>query len=161
MAWKRIVLGTLAQVLPVPCVAALQVFRQLSGGQCRLPARQRCGEYDNRTQGCAVIQHFERSFPILSRKKHQIISMHRVKPCGRINVNIIGQRRTVPCVILCQSARAAVRVCNSPFHAWFWSHKHKLGEKKAIIAVARKLLKLIYLLLSTNQVYRPPAFARR
>lgn len=63
--------------------------------------------------------------------------------------------------ILCQSAWAAVRVRNSPFHTWFWSHKHKLGEKKAIIAVARKLLKLIYLLLSTNQMYRPPAFARR
>ena len=43
VAWKRIVSGTLAQVLPVPCVAALQVFRQLSDGQCRLPARQRRG----------------------------------------------------------------------------------------------------------------------
>lgn len=59
--------------------------------------------------------------------------------------------------VLCQAAWAAVSVRNSPFRAWYWSHKHKLGEKKAIIAVARKLLKLIYLLLSTNQLYRPPA----
>ena len=58
--------------------------------------------------------------------------------------------------ILCQSAWAAVSVRNSPFRAWFWSHKSKLGEKKAIIAVARKLLKLIYLLLSTGQLYQAP-----
>lgn len=58
--------------------------------------------------------------------------------------------------ILCQAAWAAVSVRNSPFRAWYWSHKHKLGEKKAIIAVARKLLKLIYLLLSTEQFYRSP-----
>lgn len=58
--------------------------------------------------------------------------------------------------ILCQAAWAAVSVRNSPFRAWYWAHKHKLGEKKAIIAVARKLLKLIYLLLNTGQYYRPP-----
>ena len=58
--------------------------------------------------------------------------------------------------ILCQAAWAAVSVRNSPFHAWYWSHQHKLGRKKAIIAVARKLLKLIYLLLSTGRLYQPP-----
>ena len=58
--------------------------------------------------------------------------------------------------ILCQAAWAAVSVRNSPFHAWYWSHQHKLGQKKAIIAVARKLLKLIYLLLSSGRLYQPP-----
>ena len=58
--------------------------------------------------------------------------------------------------ILCQAAWAAVSVRNSPFHAWYWSHQHKIGQKKAIIAVARKLLKLIYLLLSTGRLYQPP-----
>lgn len=58
--------------------------------------------------------------------------------------------------ILCQAAWAAVSVRNSPFHAWYWSHQHKLGQKKAIIAVARKLLKLIYLLLSAGRLYQPP-----
>ena len=59
--------------------------------------------------------------------------------------------------ILCQCAWAAVSVRNSPFRTWYWAHKHKLGEKKAIIAIARKLLRLIYLLLSRNQMYQPPA----
>ena len=58
--------------------------------------------------------------------------------------------------ILCQAAWAAVKVRNSPFHDWFWSHQHKLGQKKAIIAVCRKLLMLIYLLLQTKQYYQPP-----
>lgn len=58
--------------------------------------------------------------------------------------------------ILCQAAWAAVKVRYSPFHDWFWTHKHKLGQKKAIIAVSRKLLMLIYLLLNTGQMYQPP-----
>lgn len=58
--------------------------------------------------------------------------------------------------ILCQAAWAAVRVRGSSFHAWFWSHQRKVGQKKAIIAVARKLLKLIYLLLSAGELYKPP-----
>ncbi len=57
--------------------------------------------------------------------------------------------------ILCQAAWAAVKVRNSPFHDWFWSHQRKLGQKKAIIAVSRKLLMLIYLLLQTREAYRP------
>lgn len=55
--------------------------------------------------------------------------------------------------ILCQSAWAAVRSRNTPFGHWFWSHQGKLGKKKAIIAVSRKILALIYLLLQTDQFY--------
>ena len=58
--------------------------------------------------------------------------------------------------ILCQAAWAAVKVRGSPFHNWFWSHQRKIGQKKAIIAIARKLLMLIYLLLNTGQMYRQP-----
>ena len=57
--------------------------------------------------------------------------------------------------ILCQSAWAAVKVRNSPFHAWFWSHQGKLGKKKAIIAVARKILVLCYKLLKSEEFYDP------
>lgn len=55
--------------------------------------------------------------------------------------------------ILCQVAWVAVRVRGSPFHAWFWSHQGHLGRKKAIIAVARKILKLIYRLLESGLPY--------
>ena len=58
--------------------------------------------------------------------------------------------------ILCQAAWAAVKVRGSPFHTWFWSHQRKIGQKKAIIAISRKLLMLIYLLLDSGQMYAPP-----
>jgi len=61
--------------------------------------------------------------------------------------------------ILCQAAWAAVKVRNSSFHDWFWTHQHRIGQKKAIIAISRKLLLLIYLLLHTGQFYTPPAKA--
>lgn len=56
-------------------------------------------------------------------------------------------------IILCQVAWVAVRVRGSPFHTWFWSHQGRLGRKKAIIAVARKILKLIYRLLESGKPY--------
>lgn len=55
--------------------------------------------------------------------------------------------------ILCQVAWVAVKVRGSPFHAWFWSHQGHLGRRKAIIAVARKILKLIYRLLESGLPY--------
>lgn len=55
--------------------------------------------------------------------------------------------------ILCQVAWASVRVRNSVFSQWFWSHQGKLGKKKAIIAVARKILTLIYKLLKSGEFY--------
>lgn len=55
--------------------------------------------------------------------------------------------------ILCQVAWASVRVRKSSFAIWFWSHQGKLGRKKAIIAVARKILALIYKLLKSGEFY--------
>lgn len=55
--------------------------------------------------------------------------------------------------ILCQVAWAAIRVRKSSFALWFWSHQGKLGKKKAIIAVARKILTLIYKLLQSGEFY--------
>ena len=57
--------------------------------------------------------------------------------------------------ILCQVAWAAVRTRGSNFARWFWSHQGKLGRKKAIIAVARKILVLIYSLLKSGEFYDP------
>ena len=57
--------------------------------------------------------------------------------------------------ILCQAAWSAVRVQNSGFSSWFWSHQGHLGKKKAIVAISRKLLKMIYILLEKEQYYDP------
>ena len=59
--------------------------------------------------------------------------------------------------ILVQCAWAAVKTRNSKFANWFWSHSARIGRKKAIIAVARKLLVTIYTLLETGETYNPLA----
>ena len=55
--------------------------------------------------------------------------------------------------ILCQVAWSAVRTRKTPFGMWFWNNQGRLGKKKAIVAVSRKILSLIYYLLSTGQFY--------
>ena len=58
--------------------------------------------------------------------------------------------------ILVQCAWAAVKKRDSEFQKWFWPRQCRLGRKKAIIAVARKLLYILYTLLSRNASYSPP-----
>jgi transposase len=57
--------------------------------------------------------------------------------------------------ILCQAAWAAVKSRDNPFRDWFWSHRWKLGEKKAIVAVSRQLLTTVYALLKNEAFYDP------
>ena len=58
--------------------------------------------------------------------------------------------------ILVQCAWAAVKKRESEFRNWFWPRQIRLGRKKAIIAVARKLLYILYTLLSRGVPYLPP-----
>ena len=58
--------------------------------------------------------------------------------------------------ILVQCAWAAVKKRGSEFQQWFWMRQSRLGRKKAIIAVARKLLYILYTLLNRGVLYSPP-----
>ena len=55
--------------------------------------------------------------------------------------------------ILCQVAWVAVKSRKTPLGNWFWSHQARLGKKKAIIAISRKILTLSYALISNNTFY--------
>jgi transposase len=57
--------------------------------------------------------------------------------------------------MLVQCAWGAVKCRSSEFAKWFWVRQGRIGQKKAIIAVARKILSLLYLLLQTGQLYDP------
>lgn len=59
--------------------------------------------------------------------------------------------------IMCQVAWVSVYARKSSFHDWFWVRQSKLGRKKAIIAVSRKMLTLCYTLLQNMQVYSYPS----
>jgi transposase len=55
--------------------------------------------------------------------------------------------------VLCQCAWAAVKTRGTRLSNWYWRNVKRLGEKKAIIAVARKLLRYVYCMLSTGELY--------
>ena len=55
--------------------------------------------------------------------------------------------------VLCQVAWVAVKSRKNYLGTWFWSHQAKLGKKKAIIAVSRKILSLAYTLIANDTLF--------
>jgi len=55
--------------------------------------------------------------------------------------------------ILIECAWAAVRARNTRLSNWYWSNVGRIGTKKAITAVARKLLVYIYAMLKSGMMY--------
>ena len=72
---------------------------------------------------------------------------------GKIKSKKILKGNTYVKAILCQCAWTAVRARNTRLSNWYWRNAKRLGEKKAIIAVARKLLCYIYHIISTGKPY--------
>jgi transposase len=60
--------------------------------------------------------------------------------------------------ILCEVAWSVTRNRNSYLASWYWRVKQRRGAKKAIIALARKLLVIIYTMFKTNAQYDETAF---
>lgn len=55
--------------------------------------------------------------------------------------------------VLTECAWAATKTRNTRISNWYWSNVKRLGEKKAITAVARKLLVYIYAMLNSGELY--------
>jgi len=55
--------------------------------------------------------------------------------------------------VLTECAWAAVRTRYTRLSNWYWSNVKRLGEKKAITAVARKILVYIYAMLKSGEMY--------
>lgn len=92
------------------------------------------------------------------KDSQHLCSWAGLSPRNDESANKIKSRKILPGnpylkSILCQCARVAVRQRNNPFNSWYWSHKNKIGDKKSIIAVSRKMLKLIYHLIVTDTLY--------
>lgn len=60
--------------------------------------------------------------------------------------------------ILCEVAWSITRMRNSYLSKWFWKVKQRRGAKKAIIALARKILVIIYNLLKNKTFYDETIF---
>ena len=60
--------------------------------------------------------------------------------------------------MICECAWAAVRVRDSYLSKFYWKVKQRRGAKKAIVALARKILVIAYNLLKNNDVYKEEKF---
>lgn len=60
--------------------------------------------------------------------------------------------------ILCEVAWVIARQKNLYLSGWYWRLKQRIGAQRAIVALARKLLVIIYTMLKTNQPYDEQRF---
>jgi transposase len=74
---------------------------------------------------------------------------------GKLKCNRILHGNPYVKSILCQAAWSAVYTRKSSFCDWYWKNQARMGRKKAIIAVARKMLSLCYKLLQSGEFYDP------
>ena len=61
--------------------------------------------------------------------------------------------------IICECAWSAVRMRDTYLSKFYWKLKQRRGAKKAIIAVSRKILVIIYNLLKKSEDYNEDKFA--
>jgi len=60
--------------------------------------------------------------------------------------------------MLCETAWCITRKRDSYLSSWYWKIKQRRGAKKAIVALARKLLVIIYNMLKNNVDYDEMVF---
>lgn len=60
--------------------------------------------------------------------------------------------------ILCEVAWSITRMRNCYLSSWYWKIKQRRGAKKAIIALARKVLVIIYNMLKSGSPYNEDIF---
>jgi len=60
--------------------------------------------------------------------------------------------------VLCEVAWSITRVKSSYLSSWFWKLKQRRGAKKAVIALARKILVIIYTMLKENTSFNEERF---
>lgn len=60
--------------------------------------------------------------------------------------------------MICECAWSVTRMRNSYLSKFYWKIKQRRGSKKAVIALARKILVIIYNLLKDNTVYDESKF---
>lgn len=63
--------------------------------------------------------------------------------------------------MLCEVAWVIAGHRNMYLSSWYWKMKQRKGSKKAIIALARKLLVIIYTMLKTDSSFNEQCFETR
>jgi hypothetical protein len=63
--------------------------------------------------------------------------------------------------ILCEVAWVIASHKDQYLSGWYWRLKQRTDSKRAIVALARKLLVIIYAMLKSNQPYNEQKFVER
>jgi transposase len=63
--------------------------------------------------------------------------------------------------MLCEVAWVIVNHKKLYLSGWYWRLKQRTGSKKAVVALARKILVIIYTMLKTNEPYNEERFLER
>ena len=83
------------------------------------------------------------------------------KSAARQQSTRINQGNTYLKAMLCEIGWVIAAHRNYPLSGWYWSVKQRRGGKRAVIAVARKILALIYIMLKRKTPYDASHFEAR
>jgi len=75
------------------------------------------------------------------------------KSAGRLRYSKTQKANIYIKSVMMECAWASVRTRNTRISNWYWSNVGRLGTKKAITAVARKLLVYIYAMVKSGEMY--------
>lgn len=111
----------------------------------------------NITAGAAIIAEISIDMSKFKTADH-ICSWAGLSPgnnesAGKKKSSKITKGNTYIKTILCEVAWSITRMRKCYLCSWFWKIKQRRGSKKAIIALARKLLVIIYTMLKTGSQY--------
>jgi len=80
---------------------------------------------------------------------------------GKKKKQQVTQGNTYLKTMLCEVAWVIASHKKQYLSGWYWRLKQRIGAKRAIIALARKLLVIIYTMLKTNQPFNEQKFQER
>lgn len=83
------------------------------------------------------------------------------KSAGKKKKQRVTQGNNYLKTILCEVAWVIASHKKLYLSGWYWRLKQRTDSKRAIVALARKLLVIIYTMLKTNQPYNEQKFLER
>jgi transposase len=89
------------------------------------------------------------------------MELHCYATCSICSVGYLIHVPNYLKTILCEVAWVIARQRDLYLSNWYWSLKQRTDAKRAIIALARKLLVIIYTMLKTNQPFDEQRFLQR
>jgi len=102
-----------------------------------------------------------RQLPLRSLQGRKGLAPGNHKSAGKKKKQRVTQGNNYLKTILCEVAWVIASHKKLYLSGWYWRLKQRTDSKRAIVALARKLLVIIYTMLKTNQPYNEQKFLER